>query len=333
MSDTFQEELAGMWDMLAKTPAKGLSTGKLSILIAKRNLMAAVDHMGCRQLLISSPSGTDQRGIWRSAAVTLSRVNLRGDDKARRTWLNLHCRRPELEGVFVRLAVAVADRLLGATEEQVLERAIAALDEWRDLLGSGRMSEESITGLVGELVILKRLASIDPVRAIEAWEGPRGGRHDFRRGSHAIEVKTSTQRVGTFVQIHGVQQLLEPDGGDLHLAFVRLERVPGGPLSIALLVTRLKALGLPTTELVDSLADHGVNDLASEAATMTFDLKELTWYPVGPMFPRIVPTTFAGSTVPAGVLDVAYGIDLLGNLHVADAGADTILTTFLSRPA
>lgn len=333
MSDAFQEELSRIWALLAKAPTKGLRTGKLTICIAQQNLVAAVDHLGCRHLLISCSTGPDQRGVWRSATVSLSRINLRGNDKATRTWLDLHCRRPELECVFVRLAVAVAERLLGSTEDQVLERAIAALDEWSDLLGNSHLSEESITGLVGELVVLERLGSINVSRAVEAWQGPLGGRHDFRRGPYAIEVKTTTRRVGNFVQIHGVQQLLEPEGGDLHLVFVRLERVPAGRLSIAKIATRLKALGMPETELRNVLADHGVSDLGSEAATMTFDLCELTLYPITEFFPRIVPATFVGGSTPAGVLDVAYGIDLSGNTHVEDGLVSATLNKFLSHPS
>lgn len=310
MNRSLEEELTGMWGMLAKKPATSLSAGKLSIKIGKRNFSAAIDGVGSRHLLVPVPEGADQARLWKAAAVRLSRANLRGDDKVRRTWLDLQCTRSELEGVFVRMAAAVAQQLLSVEEDEVQATCIAALDEWRDLLGYGHASEGAVTGLVGELLLLEQLAKIDPIKALDVWVGPRGGRHDFRRGNHAIEVKATVTRIGKIVEIHGVQQMVAPVQGDLHLAFFRLERVPGGSESIANILKRLVGLGVPTEDLMELLEVHGIENLGQAPAKAGFEKLEQSVFSVSDMFPRIVPGSFLVGGLPADVLDVSYRIDL-----------------------
>ena len=331
MSDALIEELIAMWSRVAGRSSCGLATGKISVQLAGRPVTAAVDAAGSRHLLIPVETAPDLRGLWRCASISASRRNLRGEDRVTRCWLDLHCRRPELELVFAKLAVAVTESLRRVSAELLEGSCIAVLDEWRDLFGRGRPAEESITGILGELLVLERLASEDPTRALAAWVGPEGGRHDFRLGSHAIEVKTTTTRVGTFVQIHGLWQMLEPEGGELHLALVRLEKVPGGRVSIASLMQRLNELGVPPGDLAENLEDAGFGELNSEASTMTYEIRAREWFRVDADFPRIVPSSFGGGGLPPGVTDISYGIDLLGRQAIPDAEAGPIVGRFFSE--
>jgi hypothetical protein len=332
MSDALIDELTTMWTLLADRPAKLLRTGKVSLHLGGRPFTAALDVEGSRHLLIPVGSATDQPGLWRSATIAVSRRNLRGDDRLTRTWLDLHCRRPELDGVFARLAAAVAESLAAVHLDSIEEVCLSVLGDWRDLFGSGRPQGESVTGLLGELLVLERLANVDRVQALASWTGPEGGRHDFRRGTHAIEVKSTTRRIGKFVQIHGLWQLLVPDDGDLHLAFIRLERVPGGSLSIATIVRRLASLGLSVSTLAEVLVDAGIGDMAGEPANVAYELREWTWYLVGPGFPRIVPDSFPGATLPAGVTDISYGIDLSSLPAIGDPDSGAIISGFFGEP-
>ena len=82
-----------------------------------------------------------------------------------------------------------------------------------------------------------------PPHRVECWVGPTGGRHDFRRGAIAVEVKTTRAHTSRQVTIHGEDQLDAPDGGALHLHFVRLEEVPSGGASVTSLVDDLLTVG------------------------------------------------------------------------------------------
>lgn len=328
--EDLREELLESWRLLDKRTATGaLRTVPLALAIDGRHLAAAVDKAKARHVLIPVPDGQNQRGLWRSASVTLARVNLRGEDRRNQTWLDLHCRRPELEPVFVRLAVAVLTGLDGRTPDQLEGATIAALEDWKDLLGRGGAAEEPVTGLLAELLILEHLVAIDPVRALDIWQGPGGGRHDFRCGAHAIEVKGTTRRVGRQVQIHGVEQLLPPDDGDLHLAYLRLEHVPGGSLSVAAVTRQLIAAGVTRDILLENLAVRDIPDLECDGAKLSFELRETIWYRVDDTFPRIIPTSFVAGQLPTGVLGIAYDVDLTAVPPIPDTVASGIIPTLM----
>jgi hypothetical protein len=305
------EEISGLWAILSRERGDCIRTARLTRAVGDRRIGVAVDRFGAQHILIPHPRAGDQRGLWRSNSITLSRVNLREGKENPETWLDLHCRRPELEAVFLRLATSVIARI-DPSASDVQAACIAALNEWRDLVGQGRgMSpEERVVGLMGEMLLLERLAAADPASAWEAWEGPHGGRHDFRRGSHAVEVKTTLRRNGRFVQIHGAGQLEEPPGGNLHLVFVRLERVAAGNHSVAGVAERLTGFGIPRDELHDIIRDHGIEAMDTDAARAGFEILEWLVYRVGSDFPRIVPASFAGGRIPDGVMTMSYTIDL-----------------------
>ncbi len=310
MSEAVGEELSGMWRILAAAPVSGLSSGKISLKMGERHLAAAIDGSGGRHLLVPLPAAPDQSLVWKSAAIRLRRSNLKGENGVAQTWLDLHCSRAELEPVFTRLAAEVIRQLVLLPHEEAQTACVAILEEWRGLFGVGSASENSAIGLIGELLFLEQLTALDPVRAMEAWVGPRGGRHDFRFGSHSVEIKTTTRKLDKIVEIHGLEQMLAPDGGDLHLAFFRLEQVPGGAISIVSLLTKLVGLGVPKDQLLEMVEDSGVKDLAQDLAKMGYELREKKLYCVGESFPRIVPSSFLNGQIPANVLDIAYRIDL-----------------------
>ena len=111
--------------------------------------------------------------------------------------------------------------------------------------------------------------------------------------------------------IHGEDQLLAPDGGQLYLHLVRLEEVPGGGRSVSSLVDELLTAGVPTETLFDKIAAAGL-PVAQVAATtgIAFDVRERLTLPVDDTMPRIIPSSFSGGHRPGGVVDISYVIDL-----------------------
>jgi hypothetical protein len=137
-----------------------------------------------------------------------------------------------------------------------------------------------------------------------------------------LEVKTTRSHTSRQVTIHGEDQLVPPDGGQLYLHLVRLEQVPGGGRSVSSLVDDLLAAGVPTESLFEALAATGV-PVAQLAATtdVTFDVRERLTLPVDDQVPRITPSSFAGGRRPNGVIDLSYVIDLDQCLDSALSGS------------
>ncbi|NVJ19161.1 PD-(D/E)XK motif protein [Myxococcus sp. AM010] len=143
---------------------------------------------------------------------------------------------------FYAFMVDIADRIqLGGRPPAA---AIAeALDDWNALLlEASVMSVEAQTGLFGELWCLERLHRSEGAEAVDAWVGPLGEPHDFRRGDVEIEVKTTRSAERVHV-ISGLHQL-EPSIGRA-LFLLSLQAEPAGARSGETLperVARLRAL-------------------------------------------------------------------------------------------
>lgn len=321
-----REELDLMWRMLEGRTAFHLRSAIIGAKVEDRNFSVALDKVGARHLLIPVQSAPDEKGLWRNGSLNLAKVNLRGEDEKVRTWLSLRCKRADLEESFLRLAVDLVWRLSMSKSNIVQSDCLVVLNEWRDLFGGGKMSEESVIGLLGEMLFLKRLALLDPIRAWEAWEGPRGGRHDFRAGPQAVEVKTTLRPTARIVKINGVTQLLPPPGGTLHLVFTRLERVPNGLISLVRLVDELAAAGIPRTEIQDLLADLDFPALDDRAAATTYELRECAAFLVDAEFPRVVPESFLNGGPQPGVSDITYSVDLAHSTALAQDFEKVVIT-------
>jgi len=221
-----------------------------------------------------------------------------------------------LEPVFAELVEDILRRLGEGVRPRV---AVSdAVGDFRTLLevNAGPIpSTEAVLGLLGEMVVLKRLARLDP-GAVRAWVGPFEQRHDFRRGTFAIEVKTSGRSDATRVQVHGAQQLAPPLGGKLVLVHVRLERTDEGRLFVHRAFEDLRELGVDEQLLTEALSQLGCEDPASEPWNcLHCELEGMQAYLVEGDFPRIVPEHLPNGLLPPGLTHVDYTLDLS---HAAD---------------
>jgi len=95
------------------------------------------------------------------------------------------------------------------------EAAVTAIHRrllyWRRFFqhGDTGLSREEYIGLYTELSFLEKLldADIDPVRVVEAWQGPLGKNQDFLFGSTALEVKSSTGNEIDRIRVTNERQL------------------------------------------------------------------------------------------------------------------------------
>lgn len=241
-------------------------------------------------------------------SVAMSRYDVAG----RKTlFVDVMCIERALDAVFAELADEIVHRV--ASGQASVDAVDGTISDFRDLLRDTQrceIPEEKILGLIGELVVLRSLASISP-RAIEAWTGPYEQRHDFRRHKHAIEVKTSSRADSTLVSISSCEQLSEPAGGSLVLVHLNLERAEGGQLSVSELSSEIVASGISRQSLGEALAAMGCLDADSfEWNRLRYELEGVSGYRVAPGFPRITSEQFPESTLPDGIESIVYSIDL-----------------------
>ena len=271
-------------------------------------ILQALDHEGGRHVLVPVAGGKVPEDLL-SAGVQVVRIEL-GRPGEVRAFADIRCMFARLADLFDDVAADMVEAAAAEPAEPV-PACLRALDQWRALLRSVRSDaprRTQIVGLMGELMVLRDIVRSDPERRADLWVGREGQRHDLRRGNIAIEVKSTTATEGRDVSIHGVQQLEEPEGGELFLAWFRFEHVPGGGITLSGLIDEIRALGVPAQLLHSGLDERGL--APGMWPDEEFELRESRFHPVDGTFPRLVPAAFRGGRVPEGVVNVSYRVDL-----------------------
>lgn len=195
-----------------------------------------------------------------------------------------------------------------ATGQDIMGQFLARLNAWRRFLRERHtgLSRIDTIGLIGELLVLEKVVSVDP-DAQTSWEAPDDGLHDFQQYGHAIEVKTSLGPASV-VRISSLDQLETAGLRRLELFHVRLIETPGG-----------RSLGTLITDIAEMLPDEAARQsfensllkrglMPDDAAARTqpqFQLRDMAGYTVSEEFPRLMR-----SKVPSAVLDAEYTLDL-----------------------
>lgn len=294
--------------------------------------LVALDAGGNRHLLV--PVRTRPVEDRASRGVQLVRRELL-DGTRTRVFLDVICREPETGDFF---AVLVSEMVVGiaASPADPGRACRHVLDRWREFLDRDRpprMGPERLAGLLAELWYLRHLARLDPVRALDCWVAPRGDRHDFRSGPHALEVKATRAREGRVVEVHGVGQLEPPAGGSLHLAVVELDQVDAGGMSVPVLISSIRELGVERRRLLEGLQASGYDPRDEESyRSIAFVVRQTRIYAVDGAFPRIIPASFAGGQLPPGVLRLRYQVDLTGEppVPLPQSGEEAVLSALIA---
>jgi hypothetical protein len=326
--------LEKVWSQVAVqvpgTEPGALASAELSLSAPAGSLRLGVDESGHRHFLVPVSADDQRVDDWISSGVQL-RTNVKVVEDGAVRFLDLECRRDDLNGVFTGLVADIC--AVVAYERKISGPALSAmLESWRELLGGSRQiwTQARLAGLYGELSVLEHLLAVDP-GATETWVGPTGAAQDFRRHPHALEVKATTAAIGRSVRIHGIDQLERPGTGMLALVWTRLAPLPRGEgddipsivercltkASSASLLARLDQSGLPSLS-------------ATELRDASFKIVERRVYDVNPDFPRITSERFIGGAVPAGVSNVVYTVDL-DTVPVVEDEFSTVLDRFLEK--
>ena len=245
-----------------------------------------------------------------SPALRGSDATLQQDGKPAR-FIDLTCLVSELDSVFAEVTEELLKRIRVGTPAQSAVRS--TLHDFRALLlrsPAKEVSDSEIIGLVGELVMLCRLLRLNS-DSTEAWRGPAGERHDFRRGGVSLEVKTTGRPSDYSVSISAIDQLDAPNGGVLHLVHIILERDANGPHSVGRLAAAAASLTSDPNTVLEILSLLGCSDPDSESWNrLSFAEHSIDFYEVRAGFPRISSASFKDGALPDGVTKIEYTIDL-----------------------
>lgn len=225
--------------------------------------------------------------------------------------LDIMCTAKELESVFAE----VVDEILRRIQEgdSVPSAVRSTLHDFRALLFQAptkTVPTEVVLGLVGELLVLNELLDRSP-EAWRAWMGPQGGRHDFRAGNLAFEVKSTRSASNSLVAIQSLDQLNEPLDGRLYLVRLTLESAAGGQLNVSDLYNRAMLRCSEPEKLKELLLELDCLDPDSpEWNYLSFSFEGEEVFEVDDEFPRLTEDCFVGFTIPQGIQNVSYEIDL-----------------------
>ena len=305
-----ERELNARWAVLeteAGAEGAGLEVTSSGTGVLAGDVLLGVDYLGRRHLLIplkvGEAFGVDRRG----SSVHLERLSHSGTD-----YLSAVCLKPDLHQDFGRFVNEILEEIGSA--DSPARATVEALDRWRRLFADARndrLTDAKIIGLMAELMTLHEIVRRDPARDLTVWTGPANSQHDFRTGVHALEVKATLAREGRLVPISSVLQLECPDAGTLHLVHHRFERSPDGD-TVSHWYRKVCELGVAHQALRALVEAVGYDeDDVDYYDQRVFRLVERRTYDVAVQgFPRITPGSFIGGTLPAGVRDLSYTIDL-----------------------
>lgn len=221
--------------------------------------------------------------------------------------------RADLDNIF---RIVIADLVEAAAPHGSASQAVTALFSrlaaWQAFLRARRagLSSEAVTGLIGELLVLKRLADLAgwPV-ACASWAGPAGGLHDFFRHGIALEVKTAA-RAPSLINISSLDQL---DSSGLHsllLAHVHLTESATGRTLPALVDEILHYLietdPAALRSFKDTLMASGYTPVDADLyQRQQFQMLSIRYFEVTPAFPRLTR-----ASCPQGVVNASYTLDV-----------------------
>jgi hypothetical protein len=244
-----------------------------------------------------------------AGGVLVAEIAWYGESGSTTRALHVWCRDALCEEAFAMFCELFVERLEEG-DDAVGVALSECHEEFRRLVrGVPDLALSLVAGAIGELILLRDVTRRDR-SAVRWWMGPAGGRHDFRRGQVAIEVKTSlrSETKGT-VRITDLDQLDPPDGGTLFLHAIRLERSEGGSVSIPRLVAEIRAMTDATglAMLEDALSKLGIS---ADTATPEFAVLSRTTFEVREAFPRLTASRLLSGRTDPGVSHVTYDLSL-----------------------
>lgn len=287
--------------------ARSLSVSGLS----ENDVLLCITQDGNPGILLRNPGGRAPLPNPGCGRLVVKREQLLREGSQLDDYIRIECLDSGLETPFALLVSQVVSHLnSGATPSKACMDAVI---EFRRLLaknGGLLPSEDEILGLVGELLLLKRLVSASP-HLWQGWNGPLGSARDYSWGTVDIEAKASRMAGEARLTVNGLEQLDPEEGRDLLIHHSVLTNNPVGTIDVPGLVDEIRVqisdLEGFDTRLVSAGFLSEQRDLWLEHR---FTLHGSHIYRVSEDFPRIRKSDFSDGSLPAGVAKLRYDIML-----------------------
>lgn len=317
MTEIEPTELERAWAVLTRPRAKALASFPLEVTSHGEPCRVAVDGAGARHLLV--PVGDEDVSADPRPAVLQSVVRRLGFGGPAMAYVDVSCAEsdlfPEFDEVVADVLEAVADSRRPAAS------ALGVIARWRRLFRNRLLrglSREARLGLFAELTMLACLVEADPGFPVDAWRGPLNEPHDFEAPQRCVEVK-GLGPASDHIVVHGLEQLHAHGERPLDLVVLRVVEDPDGR-TVRELVEQLRDAVATRAGLRARLAATGWVDHPDRPDLDTYVVAEVLRVVVGPDTPRLVPSSLTTGSLPSGVTDVTYRVDLAALLPFA-AGA------------
>lgn len=302
--------LRAAWALISQSSCDRSDFRSSSIVGETRPAEVTLDSEGNKGVLLPlSPGealGIPQTGAGGGGALRISVQNFLNGHVSVRA-LHIWCVDRACDAAFTSFILLLFDK---AESLSLSEAVLSSREEFEGLVLGFESNSRVITGLVGELMVLRDLVMARR-ESIRFWGGGRGERHDFRNGLLALEVKTSrrAESKNNVVQISDWDQLDPPDGGALFLRVIKLEQVESGPISVLKLVEEIRGLlqGDLSMEFESRISNYGESVLRDNTQMVC---QSVFTYVVDEHFPRLSRDSLRVDANVSGVSDVTYRLDL-----------------------
>lgn len=297
-----------------------LAVRHVAHLVDGTEALVGLDHRGRHVLYLDlvQPAGSGE--LWRSFGLTVE-----AHEKPA-----LIVRHEGERGVdqFALLCNELVDVLRVETKRKLEDVVLEVIKDWASLFAHRPLplTREAVVGLLGELVVLRRLVgSAGAEAALGVWTGPDLQRHDFVGPAGSLEVKSVMAEEGLKATFHGLRQLAAPVQGELHLSLLQFEDTPQGDLTLESVIAALPAGVRSDAKLDQALSRIGLHprDL-SPAREFRFHLRDSRLFQVGEDFPRLTPDALVDPSWADAISGVTYAVDLSGRAVAEVAEAEAI---------
>lgn len=189
---------------------------------------------------------------------------------------------------------------------------LSRIRAWQEFMRKGALplSAENEVGLVGELILLRRIieAGVSFETAVISWAGPHDSLRDFELGYGGIEAKTTIAASGMTANIGSLEQLDDANCKPIFLGAVKCVLSESGQ-TLAELIADFKTLfemhPIALYEFDNRILAAGYLDTHSHEYHRRFSLRQLAVLEIDENFPKLTH-----STVRTGVISARYEINL-----------------------
>ncbi|GAA4570276.1 PD-(D/E)XK motif protein [Planotetraspora kaengkrachanensis] len=317
MTEIEASMLERAWAVLMPPRARDLSSFPLDVVCGAEPCRVALDGKGARHLLV--PAIDETVSVDPKPAVlemAIRKLHFGGPALA---YVDVSCAESDLFSEFDEIVTDVLEAVSDA--QRPASAAIDAVMRWRRLFRSSLLrglSRQAKLGLFAELTVLSSLVEADPAFPVDAWRGPLNEPHDFEATTRCLEVK-GLSAVSDSIVIHGLEQLNTHDERPLDLVLLSVVEDPDGR-TVSDLVDQLRGAVASRADLRTRLSAAGWSNQPDRPDLDTFSIDEVLRLVVGFNTPRVVPSSLVAGSLPLGIGNLSYQVDLASLLPFS-AGA------------